>query len=180
MLSGPHPAEAENRRLWKISCSGKPGVNLWLRRAAEAASVPPLVFSRQQTIQKLTPEGMEAWYQFDLEAPRPGIRVLEFECDPELQRCETTWADGKESYAGHRGRPAGQPSPLLIRLREPLPTGSETLTIRCLAPLGNPIKSTRPQPGAELPEPLREQRLVAWVSPGLRLMHVAPRENALS
>jgi len=92
-LSGPHLTETTTLRLWKISCSGKPGVHLWLRRAAESADSPPLVFVHQQTTQKLTPEGMEAWYQFDLEAPRPGVRVLEFECDPELRPCETTGAN---------------------------------------------------------------------------------------
>ena len=92
-LSGPHPAELEGRRLWKISCSSKPGVNLWIRRAAEAA--PPLVFVRQQTTQLLTPEGQEARFQFDLETPRPGVRFLEFVCDPELRPCEATLGGGE-------------------------------------------------------------------------------------
>jgi hypothetical protein len=175
-LSGPHPAEAENRRFWKISCSGKPDVTLWLRRAAEIASAPPLVFVRQQTTQILTPEGMEATYQFDLEAPRPGVRVLQFECDPELRPCEAN-GPNVESLQVMPAAP-GKPTRLLVRLREPLPSGSETVTIRCLAPLGNPLKSLRPPPAAESRLALRDQHLVAWTSPGMRLVQVVTRENA--
>ena len=164
-LSGPRPTADVNLRLWTINCSGKPGVNLWLRRGAEAFTTPPLAFVLQETTQKLTPGGMEAWYRFEIEAPRPGLRILEFECAPELRPCEAVGATA-ESLQFFPGEP-NQPARLLVRLRDPLPVGTEAMTIRCLAPLRS-AKAVMPG----------EARLVSWKSPALRLLHVAARENA--
>jgi hypothetical protein len=164
-VSGPHPAEADNRRLWKISCSNKPGVDLWVRRAADAADGPPLVFVRQETTQKLAPEGMEALFQFELEAVRPGACVLDFEFDADLRPCEVAGAD-VESWQVNAGLP-GQPARLVVRLRRPLADETETVAVRCLAPLGNSIKF-----GA------RQELRVAWTSPGMRLLQAAASAGA--
>ena len=163
-LSGPFPAEMDNRRLWKISCSGQPSVTFWIHRAADAAG-PPLVFVSQQTTQKLTPDGMDAAFQFDLEAPRPGVRFLEFQCDPELRPYEATGANGEALALQTFTGATGQPARLLIRLSEPLPVGLSRVTVRCLAPLGPPLKNGP------------KQGLIAWTSPSLRLVQVGSRDN---
>src|SRR5262249_59264566 len=132
---GRRAAERAPRRLGKISCSSKPGVSLWVRRAAGAADGPALVFARQKTTQRLTPEGQEALFQFDLEAPRPGVRVLDFEYGSELRPCEVTGAN-VESWQVAAGLP-GRSSRPLRRPRAPLPTGPDqprTVSVRCLAP----------------------------------------------
>src|SRR5262249_49992884 len=120
-LSGPHPAAADARRLRKARGSGQPGVSLWVRRAADAADGPALVFVRQTTTQKLTPEGQEALFEFELEAPRPGVRVLDFEHDPQLRPCEVTGAN-VESWQGARGW-VGRGAGPAVRRRRPRPAG---------------------------------------------------------
>ncbi len=175
-LSGPHPAELESRRLWKISCSSKPGVSFWVRRATDAA--PPLVFVRQQTTQLLTPQGQEARFQFDLETPRPGVRFLEFLCDPELRPCEATLGGGEAlsltaapalAPPFNKGEKGKGETRWQLHLPEPLPAGLVTITIRCLAPLGTAVNP------AHSPS---EPRFVNWTSPAMRLVQVASREEA--
>ena len=112
---------------------------------------------------------MEALFQFDLEMPRPGLRVLTFECDSSLRPCEVV-ATNVESWQMLEGAQGTLPH-LQMRLREALPAGSETVTIRCLAPLGDTLQNTRPQGS-------REQHHVAWSSPAMRLVRVASSDIA--
>jgi hypothetical protein len=63
VLSGPFPSEAADRRLWKITCGGRPGVNLWVRRSQPAGASGPALFVRQRTVQTLLPEGLNATWR---------------------------------------------------------------------------------------------------------------------
>lgn len=134
-VSGPHPAEAADRRLWKLFCGGRNQVNLLVRPPAPAAPAAPLplTFVRQQrTTQRLSPEGVEATFELSLEVRHPGARELVLACDPELRARDVT-APALEGWE-HRPTAAGKPASLIVRLREPLREGA--LTVTCLAPLG--------------------------------------------
>jgi hypothetical protein len=157
-LSGPFPAEAADRRVWKMACGGRAGVNLWVRRSRPINPSGPALFVRQHTVQTLLPEGQNVTYQFDLDVTRPGVRYLVCEVDQELRPTEIAVANLERSE--WRPAPAGMPAQLLLTLREPLPVGQEVLQIRCLAPLGEPSP------------PPREGRTVNWTSPGVRIYQV--------
>ncbi len=158
VLSGPYPSEAADRRLWKIACGGRPGVNLWVRRSRPAASSGPTLFVRQHTMQTLVPEGLNATYQFDLEVTRPGVRFLACEIDGDLRPTEIVLANLEKSE--FKAGSGAAPSLLLLTLREPLAVGQESLQIRGLAPLGTAIGGAR------------DGRAVAWTSPGIHLTQV--------
>jgi hypothetical protein len=193
VLSGPHTAEAADRALWKVFCGGRTQVNLLVRPAAPAGDrkTPPLTLVRQKTLQKLSPEGLEAVYEMSLEVLHPGTRELVFECDPELRVRDVT-APNLESWEPAPGTKGG-PTLLTVRLREPLREG--VVGVACLAPL-----DAAPAPGAEppaerivevpaprgappsgSPQAAREHgpRRVAWRSPGLRLVGAVPRGETL-
>jgi hypothetical protein len=161
-VSGPHPAEAGDRRLWKVYCGGRSQLNVLVR--PPAPSSPPLRLVRQRTVQRLAPEGIEAVYELAVEALHPGVRELVCECDPELRPREVS-APGLEGWDAPPAAP-GQPTRLAIRLSEPLREG--TVQVSCLAPLG-------PAP-ANGPGPIQ---VVAWHSPTVRLSGAVPRGETL-
>jgi hypothetical protein len=159
VVAGPYPSEAPDRRLWKIACGGRPGINLWVRRVSPVLSSGPSLFVHQHAVQTLLPEGLSATYQLEMEATRPGVRLLVCEVDADLRPTEIEITNLEKSDL--RVSPNGGPSQLFLVLREPLPVGQEVLQLRCLAPLG-----------AIKPAPAREGRVVDWTSPGLRLTQV--------
>jgi hypothetical protein len=172
LISGPLPAEVADRRLWRISCGGRPGVDLWVRRAGAAAR-PTLLLARQFTTQTLEPEGLEARYQFDLEVLHREVGELLLEFDPELRPFEVVVA-GLDGWEVRPPAKPGGPPLLAIRLREPLRYGRESLAVRCLAPLGTAAaRGTPVTSGAPGPPP------VDWRSPGMRLFGAVPRGETL-
>jgi hypothetical protein len=172
MLSGPHPAEAADRALWKVYCGGRTQVNLLVRPAAPAADPKtlPLTFVRQTTVQNLSPEGLEAHFNLSLEVLHPGARELVFECDPELRVRDVTAPslEGWETVVGAKGGP----TLLTVRLREPLREGD--IGVSCLAPL-----DVSPPAPADKPSGGHGPRRVGWRSPGLRLAGGVPRGEKL-
>jgi hypothetical protein len=151
-VSGPYPAEAADRRLWKVACGGRSQLTLLARSAAPAGG-SPVVVRQQKTTQKLHAEGMEANYSLTLEALPQGVREFVCECDPELRPREVVvpYLDG---WTLEPGPKPDAPARLRVRLREPLREG--VLQVACLAPLGSSVAS---EPGA-----------LSWRSPGLRLV----------
>jgi hypothetical protein len=212
LLSGPYPAAAADRRLWRIGCGGRSQVHLLVRPGTDAPPLPP-DFARQRnrlaglfaaaprgplhalaglmawpveepppllavrslkTTQRLSPEGLDATFEFDLEALHPGIRELVAECDASLRPQEINAAN-LDSW---EVRPGANPAlvQLILRFREPLQDGS--LLIHCLAPLGSavPAPNRTPGPGSG---PVRAAQVVSWTSPGLRLVRAVPRGETL-
>jgi hypothetical protein len=174
LLSGPHPAEKPDRRLWKVACGGRGQVRLLVRRptldgSSDRDTGASLLLARQKTVQRLNPEGVEATFEFTLEALHAGVRELVCECDSSLRPTEVTVAnlDTWEFRPGTgSGGDTGTPAGLIIRLREPLREG--TLQVRCLAPMG-----------VEHEAPSAERQAVAWTSPWIRLRGAVPRGETL-
>jgi hypothetical protein len=168
LASGPHPADEEALRRWRIGFPGRSQVHLTVRQAQEAGP-PPLLLASQQTVQRLTPDSVEADFHLDLRALPQGVQELRCECDPHLRPYEVT-APGLETWrVVQTDLPpgvAGPTGPLLltVRLREPLLAG--TIHIRCLASLEE--------------EPAAKPQRAAWVSPGLRVTGAVPRGEALT
>jgi hypothetical protein len=163
-VSGPHPAETADRRLWRVYGGSRSQINILIRPPA-AACLQPLRLVRQKTTQKLSPEGLEAVYELAVEALHPGVRELVCEYDPELRPRDIS-APGLESWEPVPGT-AGQPGRVTVRLAEPLREG--TVVIACMAPLG-PVSQ-----GPSNTTPVG----VVWRSPGLRLQGAAPRGETL-
>jgi hypothetical protein len=168
LLSGPHAAEAPDRRLWRVGCGGRAGVDLWVRRAGPAAQ-PTLLLAHQVTTQTLTPEGLDATYRFELEVQHREVSELLLECDPELRPFEVAIA-GLDAWDVRPPAGPGSPALLAVRLREPLRHGRETLVVRCLAPAGSAAPAAAGTP---------ETQTVAWRSPGIRIVGAVPRGETL-
>jgi hypothetical protein len=165
ILSGPHEAETNELRRWKIVCGGRRSLDFRIlptdRSTAGAEQTPPLV--RWKTTQKLHPEGLDAAFELTLEGLTRGVRELVCECDAELRLREVTGpsVEGCSFQAGRDDKPAR----LTIRLREPVRGG--TWQIVCLAPL-------RRSPSSDAAKP------IAWRSPGMRLVNGVPRGETLT
>lgn len=157
LLSGPHPAEAENRRLWRLEFAGQTKVDLVVRagRSGGPGQPPPLVLSRLQTRQDLKSDQVAADFDFNLEVTELGVRELQFDCDPALWPYEVN-VRGLETWETRPPAQPGKPSTLVVHLREPFQGGS--LQLRCLACAG------RNQP---------------WTCPGVRLAGALPRGETL-
>jgi hypothetical protein len=167
LLIGPGPADAADYRRWKIGCGKRSQVNVLVRPAEGSGQPPPVVFvRRQRTTQEVRPDGLDARYEFDLEAPRQGSRELRCAYDPSLRPTEVS-VRGLEEWKVLPGPTPDASRILTIRLNEPLREGS--LQIRCLAPLFSPPTSDQ-RPSATVP----------WTSPGMRLLGAVPRGETLT
>jgi hypothetical protein len=188
LLSGPHPAEKPDRRLWKVVFSGRSQVNLLVRKGPPGhqgdAGVPPhppgnegktgpapIILAHQKTTQNLTPDGMEATFEFALEMLHLGVQELVCSCDPSLEPLDIhiPQLDSHDLIPGKR---PGEPSELVIRLKRPIHEG--ILTIHCLAPLGlgkpRPASKQPPPPSGQPPGlEWSEHRTIAWKSPAITL-----------
>ncbi len=163
LVEGPSPAEVAERRWWKISCGGRSLVSLLVRPGERSDLPPPLVQAWLKTTQALSPEGVDATFDFDLRVLHQGVRELVFECDPVLRPYEVS-VPGLETWE----LKPGTPSRLTVRLREPLRDGPERLQIRCAAPLDPPSA-----PGMGSPPTL------LWVGAGIRLTQAISRGETL-
>jgi hypothetical protein len=172
LVSGPDPAEAPDRRLWRVGCGGRAGVDLWIRRAGQTAP-STLLLARQLTTQILDPEGLRATYQFDLEVLHREVSELLLEYDSELRPYEVVLPglDGWEVLPPEK--PDGL-ARLAVHLREPLRQGHGTLLVQCLAPIGRPrLPISLAAPGAPGAQPLQ------WHSPGMHLAGAVSRGETL-
>jgi hypothetical protein len=164
LTSGPYEAESPDRRLWRIGCGGRPGAEIRVRRTGAAAR-PTLILARQYTTQLLEPEGLEATYQFDLEILHREVSSLVLECDPVLRPYEVT-IPGLGGWELHPPDKPDAPARLEIKLSEPLQAGRQTLSLRCLAPLGDSPASSGPAP-------------IDWRSPDVHLAGAISRGETL-
>ncbi len=179
LLSGPHEAEKNDLRRWKVVCGGRQRVDrqrIDLRiypaaRPAADADLQSAPFVHQKTTQKLHPEGLDATFELTLGNLASGIRELVCECDPGL-RLRDVVGPGVDNYSFQVGD-EHKPSRLTIRLREWVRAG--TWKILCLAPLNSETSETRSQTSA----PGNPQSIV-WRSPGLHLVNGVSRGETLS
>jgi hypothetical protein len=130
LLSGPHAAESAERRAWRIGFAGQSKIDLMLRPADGAGAAR--LFAALESRQALTPDAVEADYEFTLEAAQPSARELVFECDPALRPYEVT-APQLDTWETRAAATPAAPTILLVRLREGLWNG--VVRIRCVAPL---------------------------------------------
>jgi hypothetical protein len=172
LVSGPHPAETPDRRLWRITCGGKPGVDLWIRSAG-ASAPSTLLLSRQITTQTLDPEGLKATYQFDLDVLHREVTDLHLEFDPDLRPFEVVLPGLNDWNVLPPAKPDGRAS-LAIHLREPLRPGHVALLVNCLAPVGSLLSPDSASPLGFAATPALE-----WQSPGMRLLEAVPRGETL-
>ena len=166
LLSGPHPAEAADRRRWRIVCGGRRALDFRIRpadRPSAGGDHPNALFVKQKTTQKLYPEGLDAIYELRVESLERGIRELVCECDPELRLRDVVGP----SVEGCTIQPSSgaAPSRLTVRLREPVRKG--TWQVLCLAPLNLS------------PLPAGSSSRITWKSPGLRLVGGVPGGETL-
>ena len=163
IVSGPHPADAADRRIWRIACGGRSQLSLLLRRTITTPS-ESVVLCSQKMVQEISPDGVESMATFTLEALRQGVRELRFVLDSTLRPTHVT-ADDLEGWRIEPG-PNGT-TRLIVRLLQPLQQGS--VEIRCLSALGpTPMGRTT---GQDL--------LMPWTSPAIRLERATPRGETL-
>jgi hypothetical protein len=170
LASGPHEAEDLALRRWRIGCAGgqrmdRQRVDIRIHpadRPTTVADPSPAPFVHQKTIQKVSPEGLDATFELTLNSMSCGFRELVCECDSEL-RLRDVVGPGVEGCSLRAGD-GNKPSRLTIRLREPVRVG--TWQIHCLAPPNH-----SPTSG--------DRRSIAWRSPGLRLVNGVPRGETL-
>jgi hypothetical protein len=179
LLSGPHEAEKNDLRRWKVVCGGRQNVDrqrIDLRihpaaRPAAGADSQLAPFVHQKTTQKLHPEGLDATFELTLESLPSGLRELVCECDSVL-RLRDVVGPGIDHYSFQAGD-EHKPSRVTIRLREWVRAG--TWKILCLAPLSAKTGEARSQvPSAGDPQ------LIVWRSPGLHLVNGVSRGETLS
>ncbi len=165
LVSGPLRATKDENRLWKIGFGGRDQVVFLIRQAIE--SRPPLVLVTHQTTQQtLLPDAMEARFDFDLEMLHRGVRELVCECDPSLKPYEIS-VRNLNRWEIAPPVSTGKPALLKILLRDPLYEG--TLSIRCLAPLGEPRDAKQP---GQIP--------LMWSSPSIRILNAAQQGELLT
>lgn len=133
-VTGPMPAEAADRRLWRVAFARRPALDLRLRRAARPESEPPAVFVRRlRTVQTLQPDAVEAEFRFDVQVPRGPVTSLTVLHDPALRPYEV-FGPHLTSWQVQANRAAGEPAALLLSFAAPLTTGS--VVVRAVAPIG--------------------------------------------
>jgi hypothetical protein len=153
-LSGPRIVG--DRRAWRVSFAGqRVPVGLTIRRQVGPDLPAPLVLSRLDAKQDLSPGQIQADYDFNLEVLHAGIRELRLECASNLRPFEVN-AGNLEGWELKPGQ-GNNPSALRVRFREPFQGGK--LKVRCLAALPS------------------DQ---GWTSPEVRLLDAVPREETLT
>jgi len=155
LVSGPQPASAADRRTWRIGFGGRSQVNFIVRRFKGANLPVPLVLSRLQTRQELTPGQLQSDFDFDLEVRHGAVKELLFEATAGLRPYELT-IHNLEGWEFRPGPNPNAPGIVLVRLREPFQGGA--VQVRCLGRLG----TDKP-----------------WTSPGMRLLNAVSRGESL-
>jgi hypothetical protein len=153
LVSGPHPAESADRRVWRIAAGGRSHVPLLIRRGGPGRGTAVLL-ARQKTVQKLTTDGLESSTTLTVEVLHQDVRELTLLVDPILRPIDVS--------SPHLDRwdvlPGGK---VLVRFERGL--REVTLKVQCLAPLSPAAEDDRPGgPGRPAP-------FLHWISPGLRL-----------
>src|SRR5205807_551934 len=120
---GPFDAGVRDRKSWRLNFAGKGPLDFEVRRAAGPGLPDPLMLSRQQTRQELTPGQFQGDYDFDLEVLHGSVKQLRLECAATLRPYEVN-VRNMEGWE-LRTAPAQKPGPatLVIRLSEPFQSG---------------------------------------------------------
>lgn len=171
LLSGPHPAETPDLRLWRLDFAGQSQIDLMIRRTTRPDPTAPLVLAQVLARQEIEPDVVRADYEFDLESPHHGVQEFLFECDRGLHPYEVSVrnaAGALESW-GVRAESPGKPTVFAVRLREPFQDATLPLKlqVRCWAPLQDRTwncPEVRPVGGL-----LRGEKLLLRVHPDVRL-----------
>ena len=170
LLSGPEAVPQSSKRLWRLECSGRSELEFQVRPPAEAQQIAPLILSRLQAKQQITPERLAADFEFQVEVLHTSIHELVFDCDPALQPYDVSVrnADLKDwefkeapppgEVSGKEKETAQNSAILVVHLREPFQGSLQGLKIRCLA---------------------HRQANKLWTSPALRLRQARSRGEAL-
>jgi hypothetical protein len=139
LVSGPHPAESTDLRLWRLDFSGQSQVELVIRRASRTDQGPALILAQVVSRQEIEPDVIRADYDFDLEAAHQGVRELIFECDPGLHPYEASLRSNASNFEGWeiRSEERGKPVIVAVKLREPFQDANLPLKVqlRCWADL---------------------------------------------
>jgi hypothetical protein len=165
LISGPHPAEAPERRTWRLDFGSRAQARFLIRRVDDQGRPGALVLAPLQTRQDLGPDMLRAEFKFNLEMVRTSRREFRLDCDPTLQPYEVDIAD-LETWDLERATKAGASSVLTVRLRESFRGGP--LVVRCLAPLSTQQPWTCP--GVRLQDALDQgETILVRVPPVVRL-----------
>src|SRR5262249_52977149 len=84
VLSGPLPARAPERHLWRLDCRGRPQVDLVSLQASRPAQ-SPLVLAKVDVRQELAVDQLEAEFDFHIDVRHASVQELIFECDAGLR-----------------------------------------------------------------------------------------------
>jgi hypothetical protein len=139
LVSGPHPAESADLRLWRVEFGGQAQVELTVRRPTRSDQGAPLVLAQVVTRQDIEPDVIRADFDIDLEVPHQPVREFLFECDPGLHPYEVSLRSGIATLENWeiRSEEAGKPVLVALSLREPFHETNLPLKvqIRCWADL---------------------------------------------
>jgi hypothetical protein len=126
-ISGPTPSSRPGWRNWRIACGAKNQLSLLVSGPGEwkGKRDSDAVFCLQKSIQRLSPDGVDATFSFTLQAASSEFHEVSFAIDPSLRPIELRTAE-LESWKTEPGK-------LLVRLRRPV--RSALLEIRCFAGL---------------------------------------------
>ncbi len=136
LLSGPRPAGAPHRLLWRVDCAGWSQVDLLVQQPERPGQPPPLVLARLQTRQTLAPDRVETDFDYNLEVVHGAIRELSCACEPTLRPISVKIGPSEiDTWELSTGSAPGSPSKLRIRLPEPYQGSSLPVRIHCLGPV---------------------------------------------
>jgi hypothetical protein len=170
-ISGPHDSEKPKFKRWKVALGGRATLPLLIRRSSGRA---PVVFVRQKTVHRLSPDGLVASHTLSAEALNGDVRELQVRHDPALRIVEVVGQDVEGWKA--------QPGAVLVKLRRP--SREASFELKGLAPLyphgqrGKPCAWT--SPWAALHGAVsRGEKLELWLHPGLGVSAWAPGDFRL-
>jgi hypothetical protein len=176
LLVGPLPAEAPERRTWRIDLGNRSQLDLTVRHAGGAGQHAPLVTAQVQSRYDLGPDLVEADFEFKIRVTPTSQMDHQFDCDPILRPYEVK-APGLESWEFAPSTSRTVPSTVVVHFHEPIRSG--TVRIRCVAPFGGETVWTCPS--MKLRGALdRGETLLVRVPPELRLENWKPGSFRIS
>src|SRR5262249_47675029 len=168
LVTGPHPADAANRKLRKVIAGNRSYLPLLIRKGAVPGQ-SAVLFVRQRTVHKLGPEALQSTPTLNFESVQHEVRGLTCEWDASCRvigvaaRCRDRWE-------WQPARSGGVPARVIVRLAAGVREGN--LELRCLAPSSGQPKTPSAWncPGAALAGAVpRGETLEIWFHPDLRL-----------
>jgi hypothetical protein len=159
-------SEEGGKRTWLLNLTGKPQVELDIRPLAGTGALAQPLIAQVEALQEITPDKVNADFKFQIDIPRHPVRELIFDCDPRLTPYEVSLPvepkggghKNAEILQWHMGDNQGNPTNLVVELREPFQGTLSGLQIRCLSP--------------------RSAEMI-WTSPYLRLRQALTRGENL-